>query len=143
MSKFTPFVKWEVEYDGDVVKFKLRRLLNEHYILISTVLHPENGKAARGVGLNAQIVNEAEPVFRYAVQEMAGLKDADGNELKLDDILKEGYFHPLLDRLLGYLMKVSVVMEEDAKKSDAPQPATPSDASSVSNTLPGSSQSGG
>jgi hypothetical protein len=118
MSKFTPTVKWETDFDGDHVVFELRRLTNEQMMKLAPCFPTE--LATGGAFLRSvKLVSEAKEVLRSCVVSMHGLTDSQEQEMKLERILDEGYFIRLLDSLLGRVLKVSMLTEDEIKKLDA------------------------
>ena len=118
MSKFTPTVKFEIEFDGDTISMDLRRLKNDHMIKLSQYFSPDS----KDIGLTrtVKIIKEAKEVFTDCVINFQGLKDASGNLLSLDSIFDELYFTQIFDEILGKLIHISVLSGIDAKKSVKP-----------------------
>lgn len=121
MGRFTQDVKEEVNFDGDMVCFTLRRLQNKHMLVLAPVLAALPGENA--LARTARLVGAAEGVLRECVTNWQGPKDAGGKVLTFDEVLAESYFLGLLDEVLGRLLKVSVMQEVDAKKSPETPPA--------------------
>lgn len=120
MSRFTPHVQYETEFDGDKVECTLKRLTNAHMLLLAPILVQNQDKSA--LEKTTALLQQAPSVLTDSVVSFKGLTTADGTPIKLEDAIKELYFAQLFDRILGHLIKVSTVSEVDAKKSPKQQP---------------------
>ena len=127
MGRFTQAVDETTTFDGDTVSFTLRRLQNKHMLALAPALGALPGENA--LARTARLVQVADGVIKECVTNWQGPKDATGRALSLDEVLAESYFLPLLDEVLGRLLKVSVMQEVDAKKLPATPPAVSSGAS--------------
>lgn len=141
MGRFTQAVDETVIFDGDAVGFTLRRLQNKHMLVLAPVLTilPGENPLAR----TARLVQAAGGILRECVTNWHGPSDAGGKALTFDEVLSESYFLPLMDEVLGRLLKISVMQEVDAKKSPATPPAVSSGASAEASASPESSRGGG
>ena len=128
MSRFTPAVEAEFEFEGDRVVVTLRRLSNKQMVALAPHLAPDPAAPAAlrsGVIRSAALIANSREVILECVTGFAGLKDSTGAALTLDAVLDEAYFLPLLDQVFSELLKVSVLTEADAKKLDALLPGAP------------------
>lgn len=124
MSQFTSTFVHESEYDGDKVCVEFRRLKRKHLAKLS----PFMSKAADGeikikFTDQMEIMAILEELLPDVVVMLTGLKDKKGDVLKLADIIEDAYFMPLFQQWLGVLLSNSFLKVDDAKKSEAPQPA--------------------
>lgn len=141
MGRFTQAVDEKVEFDGDTVSFTLRRLQNKHMLVLAPVLAALPGENA--LARTARLVQAADGILKECITNWQGPKDAGGKALSLDEVLTESYFLPLLDEVLGRLLKVSVMQEVDAKKSPATPPVVLSGVNAETKPLPESLPGGG
>ncbi len=117
MGKFTQKVQGTQEFDGEVVSYMLRRMTNQQLMALA----PSFSKTdANIVFRTARLVEEAKDVLQDCVSDVAGYRDAAGAPVSFATMIEEGYFLPLIDKILGHLWQVSVVSEDEAKKSAAP-----------------------
>ena len=124
MGTFTPSISKSFEFDGDSVTVVFNRMKNRHFLRIAPFLLPDpEGPRTLQAGMmrSVKLVEDSKDILKECIVSVSGLTDSSGRSLVLEDIIEEGFFIPLLDRMLGALMEVSVLREVDAKKSDAPQ----------------------
>lgn len=120
MGRFTPYVQYETEFDGDKVKCTMKRLTNAHMLVIAPIFTANENKSA--MEKTSALLHLAPAVLTESIISFEGLTTADGAPIKMEDALKELYFAPLFDRILGRLLEASTIGEEDAKKSQKPLP---------------------
>ena len=114
MSQFTPTVEFTTEFDGDTITMTLRRLSRAQLHIAAPVMDPGVLGTFEGKLKYLDIMAELLP---QVVTNFKGLHIA-GVEAKLDDILLEGFFSPLLDDIGDKLFQVSFYQVEDIKKSN-------------------------
>lgn len=125
MSRFTPLTKFTTTFDGDTIDVGLRRMSNEHMIVLAPHMAPVTDTES-GVVRVAKMVGAAKPVLLACVTHLTGLVDDQGKPLGIADIVDELYFTKLLDVILGKLIEVSLLTDADAKKLLEAQRAAPS-----------------
>lgn len=125
MSKYTKFFTASTEFDGDTVTVKMSRLKRKHLLdLAGTVAKdPNTGNWVPKVSENAMLEAAIGPI-RDCTAEINGLKDADGVDIPIEDVLEDAYFMPLSLWLLSTLMENSRLGDSDEKKSE-PQLVAP------------------
>lgn len=121
MGRFTQSVEATAKFDGEEVRYTLRRMQNKNMLKLSPGFSQQAGDA-NIVLRTARLVEESKDVLRECVSNVSGYKDNAGNPVAFETMLEESYFLPLLDAMLGRLWQVSIMMEVDAKKSDVPPP---------------------
>lgn len=117
MGKFTQKVPGTQEFDGETVRYTLRRMTNQQLMSLAPSFGSED---ANIVFRTARLVKEAREVLQACVSDVSGYRDSDGTAVTFETMLEEAYFLPLIDKMLGHLWRVSVVSEDEAKKSAAP-----------------------
>lgn len=128
MGHFTQAVEETAKFDGEEVRYTLRRMQNKHMLKLSPGFSQQAGDA-NIVLRTARLVEESKDVLKECVSNVSGYKDAGGNIVTFETMLEESYFLPLLDAMLGRLWQVSVMTEVDAKKSAVTQPDSSSEGS--------------
>jgi hypothetical protein len=125
MSNWMPDVELDpIMFDGDVVNFKVKRLLVEDMNLVTQNYDRISG-TLKFSGPEEMSALAARIVPKY-VREVRGLKKADGTLFQLEEfkgVIAEYYFAPLVGSLFAALMSASIVKEDEAKNSVAPPPA--------------------
>jgi hypothetical protein len=107
MSKFSPTIVFETEFEGDNVRIDLSPLSRETYVKIATIGAQSEGKtpAERGILL----FESAADVLTSHIQEMKGLRDANGEPVSVDTMLGTVYFQELVTDIYGFLVQESGV----------------------------------
>lgn len=125
MSKFTSSFPFETEFDGDKVFCKLRRLKRKHVAKLSPfMVAAESGEMKIRFTDQMQLLEALETILPECIDgDLNGLRDADGNALKLAQIVDDIYFMPLYQQMMSALLHNSFLKVEDEKKSVAPPPA--------------------
>ena len=134
MGHFTQAVEETAKFDGEEVRYTLRRMQNKHMLRLSPGFSTQAGDA-NIVLRTARLVEESKDVLKECVSNVSGYKDSAGNIVTFETMLEESYFLPLLDAMLGRLWQVSVMTEVDAKKSVVTPPASSSEESAAPTPL--------
>lgn len=113
MSQFTPTVFFATDFDGDTITMTLKRLTRAQLHIAAPVMDEGVIKTFEGKLKYLDIMAELLP---QVVTEFKGLYIG-GVEAKLEDVLLEGFFSPLLDDIGDELFKVSFHQEGVIKKS--------------------------
>ena len=135
MGHFTQAVEETAKFDGEEVRYTLRRMQNKHMLKLSPGFS-QQATDANIVLRTARLVEESKDVLKECVSNVSGYKDNAGNIVTFETMLEESYFLPLLDAMLGRLWQVSVMQEVDAKKSAATPPVSSSVESAAPIPLP-------
>lgn len=140
MGLFTRTFTEEIEFDGDHVVCEMKRLRNEHLLKLAPYFVELEGVTKLSFADKLGMVKAGSEVLPELVVSLKGLKDADGKELGIQDILGEMYFNPLIDHLVGQLFKRSTIKtpesEVDPKKSAPPLPGELAESPSGAGTSP-------
>lgn len=136
MGRFTRSVQEEASFDGDKITFTVRRLKNDQMINIPKELFDSGGGGGAILLRAAKTTIGVKEIIKDCVTNFSGLKAADGTDIPLSEVLEESYFLSLVDHMLSRILKLSVMSDVDAKKSDA----TPPDALSEGNAEMAKSQ---
>ncbi len=142
MGKFTQAVEETAKFDGEEIKYTMRRMQNKHMLRLSPGFSTQAGDA-NIVLRTARLVEESKEVLKECISNVSGYKDAAGAAVPFEVMLEESYFLPLLDAMLGRLWQISVMTEVDAKKSAAIPPASSSGENPATNALLESLPDGG
>lgn len=110
MSKFTKQYKEVFKFDGDEVECVLSQLKRVHLMQISPELRKGDDTFA--------ILEAAKNAFNECIVSISGLKNSDGVQLAVNDIIDEAYFSPLMMDILNSLLLKSSVGRDAEKKSD-------------------------
>jgi len=122
MSGFTKTKKFAVDFQGDHVTMTLRRLTRDQIKTVSQYIeHTPEGNIKVSFTMSLQMIEDGESFIKECVTNFNGLQDADGNNLTWEDVLDETYFLDLVGMVYGELLRISMVPEDLAKKSDKPQ----------------------
>ena len=130
MSRYTQAVEEKTSFDGDEVTYTLRRMKNKHMLIVAPAISIQDGNL---LARTSRLSDASKSVVLECVSNLNGLKDSAGGAIPIEIVLEEAYFLPLVDEILGKLIKISVLQEDDAKKSIAPPPV-PSSGESANNT---------
>jgi hypothetical protein len=124
MGHFTQSLQKTIPFDGEEVRFTMRRMQNKHMLILAPILAADPGE--NRLARTARLVDAAKGILAECITDWQGPKDATGAPVPLATAQEESYFLPLMDAVLGELLKDSVMKEADAKKSDATPPAASS-----------------
>ncbi len=116
MSAFTPDFEFRIEFDGDVVTGRMKRLTRADQIKLapSMGLVREEGQSVYQVFLDS--VQGVAAILPDYVTEFHGLTIG-GREATLDQMLTHSYFNNLVDKMGALLIEESLLGDETAKKS--------------------------
>ena len=115
MSNFTPHISFEIPFDGEIAKGKMRRMTRLEFLRLSPVLgKSEHTDEAEHVRLQCEIL----PVCMI---EFSGIT-IEGKEVQLEEIIEGFYFAPLVRQLWAMLMEESIVWPDKGKKPEGPPP---------------------
>lgn len=121
MSNFTPNIEFDTEFDGDKVKFVMKRLTNAQMMKIGAeAVNASKEQNTTAILSSIQTLVGSREILKDRIESVEGLKDKNGNAISIDVLLDNAYFMQLLDRASRFLIDQSMLLELDAKKSDAP-----------------------
>ena len=115
MSRFTPLVRKEYEFQGDTVKIAFKRLTRRHVLGLMpkvNAMQDDDGGAAQN-----EMVNDLIDLLPEYVVEFEGLKDENGEPIKFDTVVAEMYFIELVTDIGLDLMNASMVMDGPEAKN--------------------------
>lgn len=110
MSKFTSTIVFDTDFDGDKVHVVMKRLTNAQAQQIVPFIKNDSGLKDQFDLL--LVLKEILPKCVIALQ---GVTDGSGQELKLEQILEETYFSPLVLNIGGNLISGSFYKDEQKK----------------------------
>jgi hypothetical protein len=113
MSNFTKDILFTTEFEGDTVSLRLARLKRKDMMTLSPHM-PDAGEKV-GAVQSMDLMDVALALLPKYVTEFKGPKDADGNELSLEDIMEEMYFLELVSRIVTHLFEASNMGADEAK----------------------------
>jgi len=99
MSRFVRQIRFETEFDGDKVSMKLSPMTYGDMALVA----PVSGQALDAKAFIAAVRD----VLPKYVSEFGGLKDAEGVDLTLEDVVTQVYFVGLLQDVAVRLVRLS------------------------------------
>lgn len=107
MSAYRSSVKGEVEFDGELVRYELKRITMEDALQFRTQSNSEAGSTLQ----------------KYLVS-MDEIRDADGNAIPRETIFTEFYFGKLVSAMLNALMETGSVPKAKSDPSEGSLPAS-------------------
>lgn len=114
MGKFTPSIQREVMFEGEKIRYTLRRITNAQMMSIAPAMIDIENEGPRTKA--ARIVMAGKPVMQECVTDFSGLTDSTGKPVSFEVVLIESYFLRLAELILTELLAYSTMTEEDAKK---------------------------
>lgn len=121
MSKFTPSVFYETEFEGDKISMRLSRLKRAHMMKLVQLLDIDKETRQVSEGSIIKCVDYLADELPGYIQDFKGLKDEDGNAITLQEVINEGYFLYLLSDIVGQLMHISKLGKVMPSNSEEPQ----------------------
>jgi len=118
MSRFLPTVLHTIDFDGDTVSVKLRRVTRGDMLRIAPHL-PTDGNEPT-TEQNLIMLEEIAQVLPGYVESFDGLVDGNGEPITLETVISEAYFLELLGEIAGLLISSSSPTEKEGKNSDEP-----------------------
>ena len=122
MSQFTPQVSHEVEFEGDVVTMKIRRMQRKDFQRLMPYMREESDKITMSFSDKVEFGGVMFDLLPEYVSDFQGLMDAGGQPLAFDTIAGEVYFNDLLQDIATKLFSISRLSGDEAKNSEAPSP---------------------
>ncbi len=112
MSNFTPLVKKQYEFDGDTVHVSFSRLSRKAMLDVlpsfNKLNSAEKGTPEFSEGVN-DVLNTLADALPSCVKTVSGLKDTDGSDIVIQQIVDEMYFMVLLSEITMDLIRESGV----------------------------------
>lgn len=141
MSRFTPRVTFELEFEGDHITMSLSRLQRDAVQSLMPYIETDEDGQVKSMGFKSQLEFSAATIgfLPQYVHDFVGLKDANGSAVTLEVMLKEVYFNDITTAIIQKLFKISRMSEETAGNLVAPsvtdmkdsEPETPSTSPTV------------
>lgn len=119
MSQFTPEFEFEIAFDGDTVRGKMRRMKRRHMLTIAAAIAApagSDGEETADTVAQMQRMEAGIPVLQECVTEFSGLSIG-GEPAALEAVIDEAYFTPLVMEMLTRLLNESRIGEAEGKKS--------------------------
>jgi len=113
MSGYTPSVKFEHEFDGDIISYELTRLNRKEMMILTSVMLKvsEDGTLEAAEAMSCMIDMLPEHVSNFT-----GPKDSNGNAVPLDIVTTDSYFIELATTMGTNLMEASKMGADGKKK---------------------------
>lgn len=119
MSQYIKQVSFSTQFDGDTVVCKLGAIRQEHSLQLYALKRDEKGKIA-GEDLT-KFYSTVLPVY---AKDFAGLKDADGIAVTLQEACEQSYFVGLVMEMGSALLKTGKVRDPKVPASQPTEPST-------------------
>ncbi len=117
MSNFTPLVKREYEFDGDVIQVTFARLNRKDMVnVLPSFIKIKNAEKESDLfleGIN-DVLNDLADLIPIYVKTFEGLNDAEGNVITIETVVNEMYFSKLSTMIAMDLIKESGVPSGEA-----------------------------
>ena len=119
MSKFTPLVKKEYEFEGDKVVVNFRRLQRGDMIKLMPLIQKQRDAGDKGMRLEVigEFMTEISDMVPKYVTGMSGLTAEDGTEISVETMAAEVYFLDLQTSIAMDLLNESMVGGGSAAKN--------------------------
>jgi hypothetical protein len=133
MSKYSPLVNFETEFEGDTVKMQLKHLSRKTFLgwmpYFSKVEKIDDGEGNTVVKLDEEttlnLVNDAADILPQHVKDFKGLKDTNGDPVSIDVVIEDVYFMELVSEIVVKLIEMARVGKETTEgKSEGPRAAS-------------------
>ena len=121
MSNYSPLVDFEIEFEGDTIKMRLKQLTRDVFLAWMPHLSNVDENGALSAEATLKLIAEAGDVLPKFVKDFKGLKDADGNAVGIDVVVSEVYFMQLMSDIVRKLIEISQVSDAQEGKSGGPQ----------------------
>ena len=122
MSRFTKTVQYVTEFQGDTVKVTLERLKRKDLLMLAPLMPKADSEGKVTVNLdtedNLKLLSAVADRLPDYVKSFEGLKDANGEEITIQDVAEEAYFGELLSDIFAKLFDISFVSEDEIKNSN-------------------------
>jgi hypothetical protein len=109
MSNYVPTVRFETEFEGDIISMELRQLTRKTFLDWTPFLSKMDDEGKLSEEDTIKMVNVAADILPEYVSDFKGLKDANGNPISIETVSTEVYFMDLVSILVTKLMEISQV----------------------------------
>ena len=113
MSRYTPKVTQQFEFDGDTVTVEFNRLKRKHLLVLSPHMTDDADKLT--FEDQVKFTEVAAEIMPECVISMTGLTDIDGNTISIETVTEDAYFVKLVSDIMGAIMSHSFMSEDEAK----------------------------
>ena len=121
MSKFSPTVHFETEFEGDAVSMDLRSISREDFFKWMPYFDKIDDEGNLPQAESLKLVNDSAGMLPRYVDNFRGLKDTGGVEVTMQQAVDTVYFMGLVTVILMRLIKISQVekVKPDEREQDS------------------------